>query len=540
MEFRSAGVGRRAWGPPMAELVPGTLVAQIYRVREPLGAGGFGETYLADNTTLKGGEVVVKTVASPDQGLEEAQTLVALQSPNVVRVLAFDEERRAIVMERAIGQPLANLIGRIDLLTSIRIAEAVAGALSDLERSQLVHRDVKPENIMVQLPEGGGRLHVKLIDFGIALRVGKPLTSDPVGSPLYCPVEQHDRNMPPHPTDDVYALGGVLFNLIANRPPFEPAVLTEAQRLKLLDDVGLPPDTSQVMLEAVQLRLSHERDEVPSLMDVAGALASSERERFILEKLDQLLSRMLAKRREDRVRARSVEAELDSLASSFSEASTSVTSLQQLARVAKRPTATLVLPGKKRIGPAASSGVTPQPATTGELVSQVKPASTGKWVALAAVLLLLVGGGYAVTRPSATPIEGPVTTAEVRPPEVKSVPPVVEPKPVELAVVEVPVVDAGDIDELSPLAKVPPVAVKPAPKVVPAGECVVSEQWRRAIETDLGRLKQVVAAKSDAELFGKFEDDEDKLVQLAKAASTEAECAAVNRKVDALEKKYLR
>jgi serine/threonine protein kinase len=74
----------------MADLADGTVVAQIYRVQEHLGGGGFGETYLAENTTLPGNQVVAKTVASPDQGLEEAQTLVSLQSANVVRVLAFD------------------------------------------------------------------------------------------------------------------------------------------------------------------------------------------------------------------------------------------------------------------------------------------------------------------------------------------------------------------------------------------------------------------------------------------------------------------
>jgi serine/threonine protein kinase len=521
----------------MAELTPGTLVAQIYRVREPLGAGGFGETYLADNTTLKGGEVVVKTVASPDQGLEEAQTLVALQSPNVVKVLAFDEERRAIVMERAIGQPLANLIGRIDLLTSIRIAEAVAGALSDLERSQLVHRDVKPENIMVQLPEGGGRLHVKLIDFGIALRSGKPLTSDPVGSPLYCPVEQHDRNQPPHPTDDVYALGGVLFHLVANRPPFEPATLTESERLKLLSNVGLPPDTSQVMVEAVQLRLSHEHDEVPSLVDVAAPLASSERERFILEKLDQLLSRMLAKNRVDRVHARSVEAELDSLASSFSEAATSVTSLQKLSRPpAKRPTATLVLPGKKRIAATATSSVTPS--NTDQLVQQVKASSRGRTAALVGVVLaVLVGAFVAMRPPEVTPVD-PKPVAEVKP--IEPTPPVAELRPVEAAA---PVVaeasgDAGD--ELSPITKVTPRPV-PTPAVKPAApQCVVDDRWRRAVFTDLARLKQVVAQKADADAFGRFEDDEEMVLQATSTAASEAECLAVNRKVDALEKKYLR
>jgi serine/threonine protein kinase len=513
----------------MAELVPGTLIAQIYRVREPLGAGGFGETYLADNITLKGGEVVVKTVASPDQGLEEAQTLVALQSPNVVKVLAFDEQRRAIVMERAIGQPLANLIGRIDLLTSIRIAEAVAGALSDLERSQLVHRDVKPENIMVQLPEGGGRLHVKLIDFGIALRSGKPLTSDPVGSPMYCPVEQHDRHQPPHPTDDVYALGGVLFHLVANRPPFEPTTLSESERLKLLSNVGLPPDTSQVMVEAVQLRLSHEHDDVPSLVDVAGPLASSARERFILDKLDQLLSRMLAKRRADRVHARSVEAELDSLASSFSEAATSVTSLQKLSRP-QRPTATLVLPGKKR------APAEPASPDTGQLVQQVKGSSNGRYALVAAGLLALLAVGFVATRtPEVKPVEPKPVVAEVKPVEPLPTAPV-EPKalePVAPVVVEAPV-DAGD--DLSPIAKAPPRPVaKPAPP-----QCVADERWKKAVFTDLAQLKQVVAKNSDADAFGRFEDDEEKVLQATNAATNEAECLAVNRKVDALEKKYLR
>lgn len=81
--------------PPAGER---TIVAHIYEVESPLGSGGFGATYLARNTTLKGGQVVVKQVASEDQGEEEAQVLVGLESANVVRVLAFDEKHRAIVM----------------------------------------------------------------------------------------------------------------------------------------------------------------------------------------------------------------------------------------------------------------------------------------------------------------------------------------------------------------------------------------------------------------------------------------------------------
>jgi hypothetical protein len=69
---------------------------------------------------------------------------------------------------------------------------------------------------------------------------------------------------------------------------------------------------------------------------------------------------------------------------------------------------------------------------------------------------------------------------------------------------------------------------------------VADERWKKAVFTDLAQLKQVVAKNSDADAFGRFEDDEEKVLQATNAATNEAECLAVNRKVDALEKKYLR
>ncbi len=514
----------------MAELSPGTVVAHIYKVREPLGSGGFGETYLADNTTLKGGEVVVKTVASPDQGLEEAQTLVALQSHHVIRVLAFDERLRAIVMERAVGQPLANLIGRIDLLTSIRIAEAVASALSDLERAQLVHRDVKPENIMVQLAEAGGRLMVKLIDFGIALRSGKPLTSDPVGSPLYCPYEQHDRNQPPHPSDDVYALGGVLFHLVANRPPFEPPMLNDTDRLSLLESVGLPPETSAVMLEAVQLRQMHQSADVPSLLDVAAPLhAHSEREKFILEKLDVLLAGMLAKSRSERITARRVEAELDSLASSFSEAATSVTSVQQLAQLAKpakRPTATLVLPGRLATSTPKANF---QNSETAKLRQELQRSQSRRGVVVGALIaaIVLAAGGYFVSRePKPTTLEpvkvdaaagGGRVEVAVKPPEN----PVLNPVAIEDSGAEV------DPSELAPVkAGGGPVVKLPRKASSLHSECVVDERWREGVRVDVAKLKSFIA-KNNPNAFPKFEELEEHILDLAQNATTNEDCGRV-------------
>lgn len=510
----------------MADLVDGTVVAQIYRVQEHLGGGGFGETYLAENTTLPGNQVVVKTVASPDQGLEEAQTLVSLQSANVVRVLAFDQTHRAIVMERAAGEPLANRIGRIDMLTAIRIAREVAMALSDLEASQLVHRDVKPENIMVELRGVGGRLIVKLIDFGIALKVGKPLTTDPVGSPLYCPAEQHDRHMPPHPTDDVYALGGVLFHMLAHRPPYEPPVLADTDRLTLLESVGLPSNSSLAIVEALQLRSMHTASAVPSLFAFLPVNGRGEREKHLLERLDELLARMLAKTRAERPRAREVEAELDSLATTFSEAATNAgVRIQDLMAAASKPTTTLVLPAR---APKAT-GFTPNATvTTAQLAADVKAQSQRRVMIAAGVALLAIMGGVGVIlsgKPPPQPVD-PVVIAPVVTPPVIVTPPLVA----------VALDDAGP-DELAPISKNPvkPPAVKPNPR---EAECVVDARWKKSIEKDLEGLSKVVAAKMDTALFGTYTKDEDAVVEKAELARTNADCVAVEGRVNAMMKKY--
>ncbi len=521
----------------MADLADGTVVAQIYRVQEHLGGGGFGETYLAENTTLPGNQVVVKTVASPDQGLEEAQTLVSLQSANVVRVLAFDQTHRAIVMERAAGEPLANRIGRIDVLTAIRIAREVAMALSDLEASQLAHRDVKPENIMVELRGVGGRLIVKLIDFGIALKVGKPLTTDPVGSPLYCPAEQHDRHMPPHPTDDVYALGGVLFHMLAHRPPFEPPFLSETDRLALLQSVGLPANSSLAIVEALQLRSLHTAAPVPSLFAFLPVNGRGEREKHLLEQLDVLLSRMLAKTRAERPRAREVEAELDSLATTFSEAATNAgIRLQDLTAAASKPTTTLVLPARAPRAPAVAPSTT---VSTAQLAADVKAQSERRLMIVAGVALLVVLGGAAVLlagKPPPAPVTVPPVVTPLPPAVITPPPVVVTPPPVE-AVPE----DAGP-DELSPITKNPvkPTVVKLA-VVKPnerEAECVVDARWKKSIESDLRELSKVVAAKMDTTLFGTYTRDEDAVVEKAERARTNADCVAVEGRVDALMKKY--
>jgi hypothetical protein len=129
------------------------------------------------------------------------------------------------------------------------------------------------------------------------------------------------------------------------------------------------------------------------------------------------------------------------------------------------------------------------------------------------------------------PVVTPLPPAVITPPPV-----VVTPPPVE-AVPE----DAGP-DELSPITKNPvkPTVVKLA-VVKPnerEAECVVDARWKKSIESDLRELSKVVAAKMDTTLFGTYTRDEDAVVEKAERARTNADCVAVEGRVDALMKKY--
>ncbi len=487
----------------MAELVRGTIVAHIYEIESPLGSGGFGATYLARNTTLKGGQVVVKQVASEDQGEEEAMVLVGLQSANVVRVLAFDEKHRAIVMERAAGEPLADLIPKLSMVDAVRIAREVAVALSELETRELVHRDVKPENVMVTLRGADGRLSVKLIDFGIALKAGKPLKGDPVGSPLYCPAEQHDRHVPPHPADDVYALGGVLFHMVTGQAPYAPEKLSDEQRTDFLTGLGFDPTvTDSSILEALQLRMMHQSAPPPSIFSYLDEAQQRAVDPELLQTLDELLKRMLGKHRSGRPRAREVEHVLERLDARFTSGATQTNFKLRTAPLP--PTSTLVLP--KRIVPKAtnvtpSGAVSPDHVSTDQLAQQVKPKP--RWALLAGLFAFLLGGVAVISLWPSSGSQG--DPKPVEPPLVPAVA-AVDASVVSPPLVVSPEADAGE-EELTPFGKLPVrPAIKPAPTVV------CDDRWRRAVNQELRDLHAEVAKKDDDALFIRFEKDEERVL----------------------------
>lgn len=516
----------------MAELVKGTIVAHIYEVESPLGSGGFGATYLARNTTLKGGQVVVKQVASEDQGEEEAQVLVGLQSANVVRVLAFDEKHRAIVMERASGEPLADLLPKLSLVESVRIAREVAVALSELEARELVHRDVKPENVMVTLRGADGRLSVKLIDFGIALKAGKPLKGDPVGSPLYCPAEQHERHIAPHPADDVYALGGVLFHMVTGQAPYVPPRLSAEQRTEFLHGIGYDPAMADsAILEALQLRVMHQSAPVPTIFEFLDEAQQAAVDPELLHTLDELLQRMLGKQRQGRPRAREIEHVLERLDGRFSSGATQVGFKM---RSQSLPTSTLVLP--KRIAPKATNvtpdgSLPPSAVPTAQLAQQLKPK-----VPLTAVLgiaALMVGAAlvFVFWPAPATPVEPKPVVA---PPPDKVAEPSHDAGVAAVVVVAV-TVDAGpEPEDLSGITKSPA-----KPTVKPAIAAIVcDDRWKRASEVELAALSRDVAKKDDDALWVKYQADEERVMKKMLTAQSAAGCAAANDALDQLQRKY--
>ena len=229
------------------------VVDNRYTILEALGSGGAGEVFLARDEVL-GRSVALKVLSRRYAGDEEfverfrreAQSAAALSHPNVVSVhdLIEGDGDLCIVMEYVQGVTLAELIEREGALpwrAAAAVALRTARGLEAAHRRGIVHRDVKPANILLaNLPEGvsddrfgealadavvGGRATLKVTDFGVAL-VGsaRPLTEKGVimGSVQYISPEMVVGEAA-GPRSDLYSLGVVIYEMLAGRRPFEAA-----------------------------------------------------------------------------------------------------------------------------------------------------------------------------------------------------------------------------------------------------------------------------------------------------------------------------
>jgi serine/threonine-protein kinase len=205
-----------------------TVLAGRYRLRDRIGEGGMGEVWRATDEVL-GRDVAVKMLV---HGLlakaemrqrfrREAQALARLTHPRIARVQDFAENAESvfIVMELLVGQTLSRRLLRDDRIPSAEAAEIIAGAAEGLQAAHdagIVHRDVKPANIM--LTDSGP----KVFDFGIAATAWDArltTTGVLVGTLAYLSPERA-AGRPGTPAGDVYALGVVLYEMLAGHPPY--------------------------------------------------------------------------------------------------------------------------------------------------------------------------------------------------------------------------------------------------------------------------------------------------------------------------------
>ncbi len=273
----------------VSDTLIGTVFDGRYRIERKLGTGGMADVYLAEDQEL-GRRVAIKILndrhAADDQFVErfrrEAKNAAGLSHPNIVSIYDRGEAEGTyyIAMEYLDGRSLKELIvsrGQAPIRLAIEYARQILAAIGFAHRHGIVHRDIKPHNVLVG-PEG----RVKVTDFGIARSGASQMTEvgSIIGTAQYLSPEQA-RGSPVDQTSDVYSVGVVLFELLTGQVPFTGDTPLEIA-MKHLSEVPKPP--------------SEVRPEVPHDLDlvVLRALAKDPADRYrTADEMDADLARVL-------------------------------------------------------------------------------------------------------------------------------------------------------------------------------------------------------------------------------------------------------
>jgi formylglycine-generating enzyme required for sulfatase activity len=266
------------------ELPPGTLLHNRYRIVSVIGQGGFGITYKALDQTLSRPVCIKELFLSghstrgagntvQSQGLkdldfehfserfiEEAGALARFRHPGIVQVLdVFRENGTAYsVMEYIKGQTLKDKIqreGRMPLPKALPLMQAVLDATEEVHRQGMLHRDIKPDNIMLR--EDGSPV---LIDFGSArtLSDAKTITQTAILTPGYAPPEQYSEKARRGPFTDIYSLGATFYFMLTGVRPL-PA--TDRQLETLQAPHRIQPEIPVTLSSALMLALNIKPEE---------------------------------------------------------------------------------------------------------------------------------------------------------------------------------------------------------------------------------------------------------------------------------------
>lgn len=240
--------------PEIVDLT-GTVLDGRYRVESVLGQGGMGTVYKAVQTSM-GRPVAIKTLnpslAAAPQFFErfkrEAEVASRLRHPNIITVFEFGRSPEGIyyiVMEYLEGESLRQRVkrhGPLSLRAAVAVLEQIALGLAHAHKHQVVHRDLKPHNIM--LTEVDGSEYVRVLDFGLVKALEQEdeeqltSTGQVLGTPQYMPPEQAGGETVDQ-RSDLYSLTGVLYFCLTGTSPFQANTVRKALTAALTQTV--PP-----------------------------------------------------------------------------------------------------------------------------------------------------------------------------------------------------------------------------------------------------------------------------------------------------------
>ena len=358
-----------------------------YEILSPVGAGGMGEVYLAaDKRTRR--RVALKLLPdylSKDEQRagrfrQEAHAVMLLNHPNIVTVydIGQQEGTQFIASELVEGETLRRRLftSSMEVGEALEIAAQVAAALAAAHAAGIVHRDIKPENIMIR-PDG----YVKVLDFGIAkLAEQRPATIDTeaatralfatgpgvvMGTAHYMSPEQA-RGLAVDARTDIWALGVVLFEMIAGRVPFEGPT---------------PSDVIASVLDKQPPALARFAPNAPSqtqwIINKALRKNSDERYQNVKEMLTDL---------------RDLKQELDAQAHLGRSAASGIERGATASPGGQPQTATTIAAG----APTGNPRDVHTTSSAEYIVNELKRHKTGTLVGLAALIVAVVGGGFAL------------------------------------------------------------------------------------------------------------------------------------------------
>lgn len=261
-----------------------------YLLKDKVGNGGMASVFRAQDQVLDR-TVAVKIMLPQYAGdatfaarfKQEAQAAAGLQSPYIVGVYDWgkDGDTYYIVMEYLRGTDLKSGIrshGALDPKKVAQIGSQICGALSVAHKHEIIHRDIKPQNIMV-LPDG----NIKVMDFGIARAKNSHLTQDNnvLGTAHYVSPEQ-TRGQDLGPTSDIYSLGVVMYECATGRVPFDgdDAISVALKQVNELPvppsqvNPGVDPALERIILKCMEKDAANRFQTADELRDVLNAYAT--------------------------------------------------------------------------------------------------------------------------------------------------------------------------------------------------------------------------------------------------------------------------